>query len=159
MLWLSQGSMGEGSTPRLLRFLKVHWHEGSSSSLVVGWRPPSVLATRASPASVEKHTRAREREGQQDKSHSLLRPNCRGDIPSLLPYSVHWKQITSCSPHSRRTYAECDPRGAHHWQLWSCLRQAGRQSQKRRVGKRRPWREHSPNQVAGTVKCSRNIIR
>ena len=61
VLWLSQDSMGEESPP------------GScSSSLVLGWRLHSVLSTREFPASLVKHTRAGERECQQERSHSLL---------------------------------------------------------------------------------------
>lgn len=39
-----------------------------------------------------KHARARDGEGQQDTSHSLLEPSCSGDLPLLSPYAFHEKQ-------------------------------------------------------------------
>lgn len=49
--------------------------------------------------------------------------------------------------------------GGEGWQPCLKLPRAGRQAESKKRGKEGPWREPSPSQVPGIVKCRRNVFK
>lgn len=54
--------------------------------------------------------RVREKECEEDRTHSLTEVNFWRGVPSLLLYSINWKWVTGSCPHSKFTRV-CIPEG------------------------------------------------
>lgn len=82
-----------------IHFLTGCWTEGLSSLLAIGQTPSLELChknlSNMAPCFIKAHKLRRlNRVCQQDGSHSLLLPNHRSAIPSMLSYSISQMQVT-----------------------------------------------------------------